>query len=415
MTLAGVRGVRRPALRAAAGLLVAVLGACGGGAGSGSGVVNPPLPTGPNVAPILVDAGSAALGFNEPSVSVTVCAPGTANCQTINHILVDTGSVGLRIFASLLAPIALPPTTTAAGDPMYECQLFADGYTWGSVRLADLQLADGKAGNLPIQVIDDSSNPNPAAPADCAAAGNGPGVNTIGTFGENGVLGVGVFAQDCGSGCVGAAVPAYYYGCRAGGCVNAMVASLSAEVQNPVASFQTNNNGVVVVLPNIDSAGQASANGALVLGIDTQSNNQLGSASVLTADPATGRFTTLYNNQTLPASLFDTGSSAYFFADPSLPACTGGNAGLYCPATIQTLSATNQGHNGASSAISFKVTNGTALLSAHPGYAAFLNVGGTNSGSQSFDWGLPFFYGRQVRIAIEGRATSAGTGPFYAY
>jgi hypothetical protein len=33
----------------------------------------------------------------------------------------------------------------------------------------------------------------------------------------------------------------------------------------------------------------------------------------------------------------------------------------------------------------------------------------------SFDWGLPFFYGRRVATAIQGYSTSAGTGPYIAF
>jgi hypothetical protein len=42
--------------------------------------------------------------------TVTICAPGsTTNCQTIDHVQVDTGSVGLRIISSVLASgLALP-------------------------------------------------------------------------------------------------------------------------------------------------------------------------------------------------------------------------------------------------------------------------------------------------------------------
>nr|WP_249193126.1 DUF3443 family protein [Burkholderia cenocepacia] len=32
--------------------------------------------------------------------SVTICMPGTSNCQTIDNVLVDTGSFGLRLFNS---------------------------------------------------------------------------------------------------------------------------------------------------------------------------------------------------------------------------------------------------------------------------------------------------------------------------
>jgi hypothetical protein len=49
-------------------------------------------------------------------------------------------------------------------------------------------------------------------------------------------------------------------------------------------------------------------------------------------------------------------------------------------------------------------------VTAYPGLA------GTNpASSSSFDWGLPFFYGRRVATAIEGAATSVGTGPYIAF
>jgi hypothetical protein len=40
-------------------------------------------------------------------------------------------------------------------------------------------------------------------------------------------------------------------------------------------------------------------------------------------------------------------------------------------------------------------------------------LAGPNSGM--FDWGLPFFYGRNVYTAIEGANTPAGAGPYWAY
>lgn len=399
---------------AAGAVMLGALNACGGAGGTSTPVFHPPAGT--NVAPVLVDAGSAARSLNLPSVSVTICAPGTNNCQTIDHILVDTASSGLRIIASVLSPsLTLPAVPTAAGDPMYECTIFADGYSWGSVRQADVQLADGKASKLALQLIGDPAIP--VAPADCSGAG-GVSENTVASFGENGVLGVSVFQQDCGSACVTIANPGnlgFYYGCPAAGCVGTTV-NLSAQVQNPVAQFAgTNNNGVVVVLPTINKAGQLSASGALALGIDTQSNNQLGSAVVLAVDPLSGRFTTTLNSQSLGLSVIDSGSNGYFFADSALPPCSG-NTGFYCPSAIQGFSATNQGFNsGASSVVQFNVTNADALLNAHPTFAAFINIAGPNPLAGSFDWGLPFFYGRHVFIAFEGHTTSAGSGPFVAY
>ena len=192
--------VRRFTLPVAAALL-ATLAACGGGgAGSSSTPPPPALPTGSNVAALIVDAGPAQIGINIPSVSVTICVPGTSTCQTIDHVLVDTGSTGLRVISTVLDPAlsGLPLATTASGDPMYECLLFADGYSWGSVRRADLQLADGRASNLAIQVIIDGNTP-PAVPADCS--GNSSPQDTVAAFGANGVLGVSVFLQDCGPAC----------------------------------------------------------------------------------------------------------------------------------------------------------------------------------------------------------------------
>jgi hypothetical protein len=43
-------------------------------------------------------------------------------------------------------------------------------------------------------------------------------------------------------------------------------------------------------------------------------------------------------------------------------------------------------------------------------------VGGSPAGlGKSFDWGLPFFFGRTVFVAIAGAATPAGIGPFWAF
>jgi hypothetical protein len=79
--------------------------------GIGSGSVSS---GGANQIPVVVDAGPTRSSFNRPYVSVTLCAPGTTNCQTIDHLLVDTGSSGIRVLASVLSPAllaALPQST----------------------------------------------------------------------------------------------------------------------------------------------------------------------------------------------------------------------------------------------------------------------------------------------------------------
>ena len=71
-----------------------------------------------NVLAITINPSSAAVCTfaNEPCTQVTICQPGTSNCQTITDVLVDTGSSGLRIFASAVT-VALPSSNS--GECMY--------------------------------------------------------------------------------------------------------------------------------------------------------------------------------------------------------------------------------------------------------------------------------------------------------
>jgi len=56
-----------------------------------------------------------------------------------------------------------------------------------------------------------------------------------------------------------------------------------------------------------------------------------------------------------------------------------------------------------------------ALGLANTGNKVFYNVAGTFGGS-FFDFGLPFFFGRNVYTGIEGRITSGvNMGPYFAY
>ena len=61
--------------------------------------------------------------------------------------------------------------------------------------------------------------------------------------------------------------------------------------------------------------------------------------------------------------------------------------------------------------MSFTIASARVLFNS-PNYA-FSNLGGPNAGA--FDWGLPFFFGRNVYTAIELQTTPGGTGPYFAY
>ena len=138
------------------------------------------------------------------------------NCQTIDHIQVDTGSSGLRLLSSVLSPaLSLPQQVDANGNPLVECVQFVDGFSWGPVKQADMHVAGEQAKSLPVQIIGDPAFP--MIPASCSSSG--PPENTVPTFGANGLLGVGLTLQDCGSACAQAAIPGLYYSCPTSGCI----------------------------------------------------------------------------------------------------------------------------------------------------------------------------------------------------
>ena len=370
-----------------------------------------------NVQTISVNAGpGTGAPYNQTYVdgaftNVTVCIPGsTTSCQTVSGILVDTGSSGLRILSSALT-VSLPQQTDSGGNPIVECLPFVDSTTWGPVQTADMTIAGEQAKSLPIQVI---GSPNFATiPAGCT--NYGVTEDDLQSLGANGILGVGTRVQDCGGACTttGSSNPGLYYTCPSSGC-QVTTESLAKQVQNPVALFPTDNNGVIIELPAVSGA-QASVTGSLIFGIGTQSNNGLGSATVYTMDPSTGNFTTVYGGVTYTdASFLDSGSNAIYFLDAGvtgIPTCTDYTF-WYCPPTTESLSASNQGTNGATGTVDFVVGNADTLLVG--GSDAAVNaLAGPDPGS--FDWGLPFFFGRNVYTAIEGQSTPAGIGPYWAY
>lgn len=384
-----------------------------------------------------VDAGPAALAqanppyqsLNVPYISVTVCAPGTSNCQTIDHIEVDTGSEGFRVVSSVLSSsllAALPQQTTSSGT-VNECVPFADGYSFGPVATADLKVGGESAASIPIQLIGGSSS---AVPSACSSQVMGqPEEDTVADFGANGVLGVGVFAQDCGDGCAQIADNDLYFVCSSASNCTSVAQPVAQQVSNPVASFATDNNGVALQLPSVGDNGASNVNGTLTFGIGTQSNNAIGNGVVVLTTDDQAFISTTYNGTTYAQSYIDSGSNGYFFVDNSITQCpTGANAvaaDFYCPTSALSLSATNMGNSpdggtlsSPTSTVSFMIGNAAQLFEASADVTALSNLGGPALGvesSMSFDFGLPFFYGRTVYFAIQGASTTQGVGPYYAY
>lgn len=382
--------------------------ACGGGSSHKSSML-PIAASASNIQPIIVNSGPAGNYANGLFTSVTVCVPATSNCQTIDGILVDTGSFGLRLLSSAgggALTLSLPPQKASNGT-VGECALFVSGYTWGSVNTADLMIAGEQARNVPVQVIDPTFATVPSA---CKSTGV-PENDSLQTLGANGILGIGPFAADCGGACAQAVSsnPGMYYGCAGSSCQIAPE-PVAQQVQNPVALFPSDNNGVLIQLPALTGSA-ASLSGSMIFGIGTQSNNALGKAMVFPVN-SSGEFTTTFKGQSYPAFV-DSGSNALFFLNTDtagLPACSN-SSGFYCPNSTQSLSAVTSS-GSPSSKINFSIDNADSLFS-NRGDFVFETLGGPNPGT--FDWGLPFFFGRSVFTAIEARSTPAGMGPFWAY
>jgi len=384
--------------------LIGLAAGCGGGSGSSTqSTTPPPTSSGQNVQAITVNGGPVGGYPNGVFTSVMICVPGTSSCNTIDGVLVDTGSVGLRLLASSVT-VSLPQAMIN-GDPLSNCVQFLDGsYLWGGVNTADVKFSGETASSVPIQLISDATTGIPSA-----CSNGGMNEDTVATLGANGILGVGPYLQDCGGACAAGTGFRVYYECPASGCVETRV-PVGQQVQNPVSLFATDNNGVVLELPSV-STDATTVNGSMVFGIGTQSNNALGSAKVYTFNNQ-GYIDTSFNSQSLAQSFIDSGSNGYFFADSSITQCASGD-GFYCPSSPLSLSASNQGGNGTSGTVNFSVGNADMLFN-NVADNAFSTLAGTNV-SGSFDWGLPFFYGRNVFTAIETRSTPGGTGPYWAY
>jgi len=397
-----------------------------GGGGGGTG----------NVLSIAVDGGpqSGKTYANGMFASATICAPGsTSNCVTVDHLLVDTGSYGLRVLESEVSSLNLPTLNASNGHPAYDCVAFADlSFLWGPVQKADVTLAGETAKSTPIQVIA-SSTAN--IPTSCSKGNTTGDENTQALLGANGILGVGLEPTDCffeggsacdpGSGVTPVPQPAYYT-CSSLPCSPQYI-SVNNQVTNPVALFPVDDNGVIVELPSV-SGSASTVTGSLIFGVGTESNNQLASNATLFTT-ACNDFDTSFEGQAFDidpsncggaGSFIDSGSNGLFFPDVNniLPLC-GSNtsaANFYCPTSVTNLSATNQDpNNGFTAVVNFSVDNANNLFSS--GDAAYTTLAGPAPSGNGFDYGAPFFYGKNVVSTIDGTGVPSNlpAPPWWAY
>jgi len=332
----------------------------------------------------------------------------------------------VRILASAITNstllAALQPVTVSGGS-VAECTQFVDGFSWGPLVTADVHVGGSdtattgeSAPGIPIQVIGTTTYPVPTA---CSNVG-GTEEDTVVDFGANGIIGLGLFEEDCGTGCSQNPTSLYYSCPSSGACTEAAV-PVTDQMVNPVFKLAANNGvtdntGVVITLPAVGAAGAANVSGTLIFGIGTQSNNALpANVTVLTTDTSQGYVTTSFNGQTDTTSYLDSGSNGLYFDDSSIPNCTQAQVpGFFCPGSIESFSATIIGVNNQMALVNFTIADAFTLFSANQTLTAFSNLGGT-AGSATFAWGLPFYFGHSVYTAMEHTSPGGTPGPYFAF
>jgi hypothetical protein len=157
---------------------------------------------------------------------------------------------------------------------------------------------------------------------------------------------------------------------------------------------------------NSDGTGLIPA-GLLVLGVGTESNNALGSATVYALDAHGNLPTVTYNGTTYDSAGFvDTGSNALYVLDAQtlgITACS--DDFYYCPGSPLSLVLNIADLNDSTGTVNLNIANADMQFAGSPGFSAFDNLGGPSGhglSTDSFDLGVPFLFGRTVFVGIAG-------------
>ena len=235
--------------------------------------------------------------------------------------------------------------------------------------------------------------------------------------GFNGILGVGLFTQDCGATCASSANNGRYYRLQR----NELQRDDRPPFQPgpeprgaPPPGQQRRDRAAPERCPRRDALGRRRPHPRDRHPVEQRAAFR---GDGLFGQSTTGNFTTQFGGRTY-SSFIDSGSNGLFFTPPAasasqLPNCPSPNAVWFCPPSTLSLLATNTGASGApSGVVPFNIGNLSDLV-ANSFFRVFVEVGGTFPGN--FDWGLPFFFGRTVVVGYEGKASSLGNGPYWAY
>lgn len=346
------------------------------------------------------EVGKDVNGFNVPFVSVTICAPGTRDCRTIDRIKLDTGSDGLRILRTALHGLRLPELKNSYGQHVALCAEMAGGTGyWGPIAKADLVLGDERAPSARVQIVD------PEFPKDAETCKAFP------TDGRNGILGMGALSGLTQNGQT-------YFACSSGRC-SIMFPGQHQRPRNPVAYMGRNGNGFVITSPPISPNGQVYAKGTIAFGIGTAANNRVDPGELQTCRTNEGGYLKIdYKGQKFD-SMIDTGSNSYNLPKRAerIPNCL--NSPYLCPRREMSLP------------IAVLNPDGTRCASVSIPVRSYSHSGG---GFADTDWvkpdlvsnygdllddmltlGMPFFFGRKVYFGIAKRTSPLGAGPLTAF
>lgn len=377
------------------------LTACNSGGDAGGQSSNPSQAMNISVTP---NSTGVCSNLNAPCVSLTICDSNNSNCSTINNVLVDTGSYGLRIFSSTINSNTINSLTSITdnnSNPVGECVSYGDGsQNWGGVYKSNIQLSsDSIAPNVPIQIIDANFQNKPAA---CYNAASDPT-----TFGYNGVLGVGVYIADGGS----------YYSCPTSGTCTSYQMPTAQQVSNPIAFLPSNNNGLTISFNGVSNNGSSNVTGILNFGVNTNSQNTISAANIYPATYQSGlpTFNSTYNSNSY-YSFLDTGTNTLSLSNSGLTTCASPYTSWLCPSNTTTLNIGN--YNSQNNLINSPISIANAFNLLNSNNSAFNNIGTvipSGIGGQFIDYGLPFFYGKNIQIVFNGSNSNIGTGPFWAW
>jgi hypothetical protein len=103
----------------------------------------------------------------------------------------------------------------------------------------------------------------------------------------------------------------------------------------------------------------------------------------------------------------------YFPNLTNIPTCSDQ---FYCPTSILSLSATMQGvpnnvtNVSATETIPFQIGNADSVSG-----SVSIDFGAPSGDNTMFDWGLPFFFGRNIYVIPQGATVAGQTGPYVAF